>query len=65
MLRLFDLCKEHKIAIQCYGPLNSLFRSTDGPVDPVVKKIAEEKSASESQVLIAWAAQHNGGIVVT
>jgi diketogulonate reductase-like aldo/keto reductase len=63
--RLVKLCHEHNIIIQCYGPLNPLFRSTGGPVDALVEKIAKEKSATASQVLIAWAAQHSGGMIVT
>ncbi|CAD6564921.1 MAG: hypothetical protein TREMPRED_000399 [Tremellales sp. Tagirdzhanova-0007] len=63
--RLVKLCKEHRIALQCYGPLQSLVRFTGGPIDPVVEKIAKEKSVTTSQVLIAWTAQHSGGITVT
>lgn len=65
MLRLAKTCQDHNILIQCYGPLNSLFRSPDGPIDDIVERIAKEKSATTSQVLLAWAAQHSGGIVVT
>ena len=63
--RLIKCCNDHNITILCYGPLVPLFRSTGGPVDPVVERIAKEKSATTSQILIAWAAQHSGGVVVT
>jgi diketogulonate reductase-like aldo/keto reductase len=65
MLRLLKLCKDHDIKIECYGPLNSLFRSTNGPVDSVVEEIARQKGATPAQVLIRWAADYTGGVVVT
>ena len=65
MQRLLKLCKEQHIVIQCYGPLNSLFRSTGGPVDPVVEKIAKERSITTAQVLLLWAGDHSEGVVVT
>ncbi|RSH89733.1 hypothetical protein EHS25_001718 [Saitozyma podzolica] len=63
--RLLKLCKEHDIKIEAYGPLNSVFRSTDGPLDPVVDKVAKAKGATPGQVLLRWATQYTGGIAVT
>jgi diketogulonate reductase-like aldo/keto reductase len=45
--------------------LSSLSRTPGGPVDPVVKKIAEAHKATEAQVLLKWAQQFGGGTVVT
>ncbi|KAL7419656.1 hypothetical protein Q5752_005570 [Cryptotrichosporon argae] len=56
---------KHDIKFETYGPLNSLFRSTGGPVDAVVKDIAARRGYTEAQVLLLWAAQHSGGAVVT
>lgn len=65
MLRLRKVMDSENIKIEAYGPLTSLFRSTDGPVDPIVKRIAEERKVTEAQVLLAWAHQHGDGVVVT
>ncbi|CAK9783444.1 Aldo/keto reductase [Cutaneotrichosporon oleaginosum] len=65
MLRLLALMKEHKIKVQCYGPLNSVHRVPGGPVDSVVDKIARERGSTPAQVLLLWAAQYGGGTVVT
>jgi hypothetical protein len=55
------------IKIQAYGPLSSIVRAPGGPVDDVVKRIAEGKGegVTEAQVLLAWAYQYGGGCVVT
>jgi diketogulonate reductase-like aldo/keto reductase len=42
-----------------------VFRSTGGPLDPVVDKIAKAKGATPGQVLLRWATQYIGGIAVT
>lgn len=65
MLRLRKALDADDIKIAAYGPITSLFRSTDGPVDPIVKRIAGEKGVTEAQVLLAWAHQHSGGVLVT
>ncbi|OXG09930.1 aldose reductase [Cryptococcus neoformans Tu401-1] len=65
MLRLQDFCHSNKITIQCYGPLTPLTKAPGGPVDPVVKKIAQAKGYEGSQVLLNWAAQKSQGVVVT
>ncbi|KAI9632403.1 NADP-dependent oxidoreductase domain-containing protein [Dioszegia hungarica] len=65
MLRLRALLDAEDIKIEAYGPLNSLFRVTGGPVDAVVKSLAEKHGATEAQVLLSWAAKHSGGIAVT
>ena len=65
MLRLRSILDKHDIKIQAYAPMISLTYATDGPVSPVVKKIAESKGATEAQVLLAWAHQYGGGCAVT
>jgi diketogulonate reductase-like aldo/keto reductase len=65
MLRLRQVLDEHDIKIEAYSPLTSLFRSTGGPVDPVVSRIANERGVTDAQVLLAWAKQHGGGVDVT
>lgn len=63
---LIDLCDSKGIHIESYGPLSSLIRHPGGPVDPIVKKIAQELGATEGQVLLKWAHQiTHGGIVLT
>lgn len=57
--------KKYDVKFQAYGPLSSLSRTPGGPVDPVVKKIAEAHKATEAQVLLKWAQQFGGGTVVT
>ncbi|KAL1409527.1 hypothetical protein Q8F55_003511 [Vanrija albida] len=63
--RLAATQKKYDVKFQAYGPLSSLSRSTGGPLDPVVKKIAEKHGATEAQVLLKWAQQYGGGTVVT
>jgi diketogulonate reductase-like aldo/keto reductase len=65
MQRLLKLCKDLDIKVEAYGPLNSVFRSTGGPLDPVVDKIAKAKGATPGQVLLRWTTQYTGGIAVT
>lgn len=63
---LIDFCDSKGIHIESYGPLSSLIRHPGGPVDPIVKKIAQELGATEGQVLLKWAHQiTHGGIVLT
>ncbi|TXT04257.1 hypothetical protein VHUM_04255 [Vanrija humicola] len=63
--RLAAVQKKYDVKFQAYGPLSSLSRSPGGPLDPVVKKIAEKHNATEAQVLLKWAQQFGGGTVVT
>jgi diketogulonate reductase-like aldo/keto reductase len=65
MVRLVDLQKKHDIKVLAWAPLAPIWRAPDGPVDPVVKRIASEKGVTESQVLLAWAARYTKGGVVT
>jgi len=65
MRRMTTLCHDEGILIQSYGPLTPIVRASGGPIDPVIKKIAEEKKATEAQVLLRWATDYTGGIVVT
>lgn len=61
-----DFCHSKGIHIESYGPLSTLIRAPGGPVDPVVKKVAQELGATEGQVLLKWAHQiTHGGIVLT
>ncbi|ODO00652.1 hypothetical protein L198_02974 [Cryptococcus wingfieldii CBS 7118] len=64
---LLPLCKKHDIKIAAYGPLMSIVRHKDGPVDDVVKRIAQERGLGETegQVLLRWNQEITGGIVVT
>lgn len=63
---LLDFCNSKGIHIESYGPLSSLIRHPGGPVDPIVKQIAQELGATEGQVLLKWAHQvTHGGIVLT
>ncbi|KAE8540721.1 hypothetical protein D1P53_003085 [Cryptococcus gattii VGV] len=65
MIRLQDFCHSNKITIQCYGPLTPLTKAPGGPVDSVVKRIAQAKGYEDSQILLNWAAQKSEGVVVT
>ncbi|PRP75090.1 hypothetical protein PROFUN_03926 [Planoprotostelium fungivorum] len=51
---LYHYCRENNIALQAYGPLSPLVHFKNGPLDPVLKKIAERHQATEGQVLMAW-----------
>ena len=63
--RLKTICDQYDIKFQCYGPSAALFRTPGGPVDEVVKQIAQETGATDVQVTLKWAEQSSGGIVVT
>jgi diketogulonate reductase-like aldo/keto reductase len=65
MLRLVEFQKRYDIKVQAWAPLAPIWRARDGPVDPVVKRIAKDKGVTESQVLLAWAARYTGGGAVT
>ncbi|OCF34646.1 aldose reductase [Kwoniella heveanensis CBS 569] len=65
MQRLVSFLKEHEIAIEAYGPLAPLTRATGGPIDGIVKQIAKDRGIEESQVLLKWAEQKTGGVLVT
>jgi len=69
---ILELCQQHKITIEAYGPLTSLIRHRDGPVDEPVKKVAARMAkgpdvgaVTEGQVLLKWAQQRTGGIIIT
>ncbi|KAK1923789.1 NADP-dependent oxidoreductase domain-containing protein [Papiliotrema laurentii] len=63
---LLPLCREHHITIGAFAPLMSLSRRKGGPVDSAVEKVRQERgfAESESQILLLWAQQASGGIVV-
>lgn len=61
---LVELNKEHGILSAAYAPLSPLTRFKGGPVDAVVKEIAERRGVSEARVLLAWGVRA-GWLVVT
>ncbi|ORY25538.1 NADP-dependent oxidoreductase domain-containing protein [Naematelia encephala] len=63
--RLLALCAKHNIIIQCYGPSTPIIRAPGGPVDHVIEDIASEEGSTVGQVLLQWAHQVTGGVVVT
>ncbi|WVQ79068.1 hypothetical protein IAT38_001162 [Cryptococcus sp. DSM 104549] len=65
MLRLTSYCAAHNITLECYGPLSSITRAPGGPVDAPVARIAAAHGLEPSQVLLQWAAQKSGGVIVT
>ncbi|KAJ9109186.1 hypothetical protein QFC21_000515 [Naganishia friedmannii] len=63
---IIEWCHNKGITIACYTTLASIIYFPRGPVDVVVKRIAEELDATEDQVLMKWAYQVTyGGIIVT
>lgn len=63
---LIDYCHSKGIRIATFSCLASLTHFQGGPVDAVVKEIAESLGATEDQVLLKWAHQvTRGGIVLT
>jgi len=63
--RLVAFHKKHDIRIEAYGPQTPLFRVPGGPVDAVVEGIAKAHKITPGQVLLLWAQQYTGGVVVT
>ncbi|KEP53674.1 aldo/keto reductase family protein [Rhizoctonia solani 123E] len=69
---VLELCHKHKITIESYGPLTPLIRHPGGPVDEPVRKVAARMAkgpevgvVTEGQVLLKWAQQRTGGVVIT
>lgn len=62
---LLAYCKEQGIHLECYGPLTPLVRAAGGPVDETVEKVAKSLGATPGQVLLKWAQQVTGGVIVT
>lgn len=69
---VLELCRQHKITIESYGPLTPLIRHPGGPVDESIKRVATRMAkgpdvgtVTEGQVLLKWAQQRTGGIVIT
>ncbi|KAG8715492.1 hypothetical protein FRC11_003798 [Ceratobasidium sp. 423] len=69
---VLELCRQHRITIESYGPLTPLIRHPGGPVDEPIKKVAARMAkgpevgvVTEGQVLLKWAQQRTGGIVIT
>lgn len=68
---LLPLCEKHGIAISGYASLLPIVRRPGYAVDPVVRDIVDDRKASNerpisvSQVLLSWARQVSGGMVVT
>ncbi|KAG8773587.1 hypothetical protein FRC12_002451 [Ceratobasidium sp. 428] len=69
---ILELCQKHNITIESYGPLTPLIRHSGGPVDAPVRKIAarvgkgpEAAEVTEGQVLLKWAQQRTGGVIIT
>jgi diketogulonate reductase-like aldo/keto reductase len=51
---ILALAKEHGITVEAYSPLTPLTKGAGGPVDEVVKAIAEQYKVSESVILLKW-----------
>jgi diketogulonate reductase-like aldo/keto reductase len=69
---ILAFCQKHNITIESYGPLTSLIRHPGGPVDAPIKRVAarmvkglEVGEVTEGQVLLKWAQQRTGGIIIT
>ena len=68
VLPTLELQKQHGIVTASYGGLSPIFRVKSGPIDPVLKSIAErlsdttKKSFNEAQVLYLW--QRAKGVVI-
>ncbi|KAJ9107813.1 hypothetical protein QFC19_002719 [Naganishia cerealis] len=63
---IIEWCHNKGIMIACCTTLASIVRFPSGPLDSVVKSIAEELNATQDQMLMKWAHQVTyGGIIVT
>jgi diketogulonate reductase-like aldo/keto reductase len=64
---LLPLCKKHNVLIECYAPLMSIVRHPGGPVDDAVAEVVKSRGLGETdgQVLLMWAQQVTGGVVIT
>ncbi|CAE6423652.1 unnamed protein product [Rhizoctonia solani] len=69
---VLQLCRQHNITIESYGPLTPLIRHPGGPVDEPVKKVAARMAkgpevgvVTEGQVLLKWAQQRTNGVIIT
>jgi diketogulonate reductase-like aldo/keto reductase len=61
---LQEYCKKHGIKITCYSPLAPLHLKTDGPVNPVIEKIASKYGKTNARILLKWVLQ-KGHLAIT
>lgn len=65
VIETVEACKKEGIAISAYTSLAPLFRSVDGPLDPVLSEIEEKKGLTPAQALFMWAMHETDGPLVT
>ncbi|KAF9265621.1 Aldo/keto reductase [Marasmius fiardii PR-910] len=68
---IYDFCKEKGIVIESYGGLVPVYRSSGGPLDPVLERIAQRltnesgRTVTLAHVLTKWQIQKGVAIVTT
>lgn len=51
---LLDFHRKHEIAVSCYGPLTPVVRAKGGPVDGLLKQLADKYAVSEGEIALRW-----------
>lgn len=49
-----DFCIKNNILIEAYGPLVPITKCKEGPIIPILAKLAKKYNLSDSQILIKW-----------
>jgi len=62
--KLVSYMAENKIGLEAYAPLTPVHRAKDGPVDPVVKQLAQKYYVSEGEILLRWVIEQ-GHVAIT
>lgn len=54
---IIEFAKKNGILVEAYAPLTPLFRAKDGPLAPVIPKLAEKYGKTDAQILLRWVYQ--------
>lgn len=56
---ILQYCKNNGIVIEGYSPLTAITKVESGPLDPLLKMLAQKYQKTESQIVLRWVMQNN------
>jgi len=62
---IVEACNKYQIRVEVYSPLCPLTKAKDGPVDAVVKSLAQKYNKSPEQILLRWSLQKDNIVLTT
>jgi len=63
--KLKAFCALHNIQVMAYSPLGPIVNSPNGPVDPVIRDLADKYGKTPGQILIRWNLHRGNGVLNT